>query len=84
MVAEEVLIDPAIQSATPAEKPFVMSPLLIASTCEGGESPASSETRWPSVMTEGPLEEEELVAYPPDCPTDLEATVETAKMALLT
>jgi len=70
--------------ATPAENPFVRSPLRIASKRERGEFPASSETLWTLVGTTDPHQEETVVEDPRESPTDPEATVETAKKELST
>jgi len=84
MEAEEDLTDREIRMATSAEKPFVRSPLWIASKREGGEFPASSETPWTLVGTPDPREEEAAVEDPRVSPTNPEATVKTAKKELST
>jgi len=79
MEAEEDLTDRAIWLATSAEKPFVRSPLWIASKREGGEFPASSETLRTLVGTPDPREEEAVVEDPRESQTDRETTAEKAK-----
>jgi len=73
MEAEEDLTDRAIRLSTSAEKPFVRSPLWIASKREGGEFQASSETFQILVGSPDPREEEAVVVDPRVSQTDPEA-----------
>jgi len=79
MEAEVDLTDRTIRLATSVERPFVRSPLWIASKSEDGEFPASSEKLRTLVGTPDPREEEAVVEDPRKSPTDPEATSEKAK-----